>query len=119
MVYSPGHFERVTKLSAPSNRRKRRNLTIAFCGLLAACLLGFSALSLTNSAPRTGGGCIAFGFMTVVGGSSDHACGATARNLCLAPVPTVFKDSDYYAEMHQACRRAGLKTSSDKSLFSS
>jgi hypothetical protein len=119
MVYSPGHFERVTKLSAPSNRRKRRNLTIAFCGLLAVCVLGFSALSLTNSAPRTGGGCIAFGFMTPTGGSSNHACGATARNLCLAPVPTLVRNGDYYAEMHRACRRAELKTSSDKAIFSS
>jgi hypothetical protein len=119
MVYAPGHFERVAKLSAPPNRQKRRNVTIAFCGLLALCLIGLAAWSLTNSAPRTGNGCIAFGFMTPVGGSAGHACGATARNLCLAPVPTLVKDGDYYAEMHRACHLAGLPTSSGKALSSS
>ena len=118
MVFPPGHLQQVERVNAPANRRDRRRLVLSLCALLLACGIGFTAWSLANSGPRTGSGCISFGFMTVIGSSGSSACGATARDLCLAPVPKLVKDGDYYLEMHRACRRAGLATSADTELSS-
>jgi hypothetical protein len=119
MVYAPGHLQQVERVNAPGNQRQRRRLLVSICTLLLVCAVGFTAWSLTRSAPRNGGGCIAFGFMTATGGSSQAACGTTARDLCLATVPTLVADGDYYAEMHRACRSAGLPTSPDRASPSS
>jgi hypothetical protein len=119
MVFPPGHLQQVERVSEPTNRRQRRGLVFAVCAAFLVCAIGFTVWSLTKSGPRNGNGCIAFGFMTVIGGSSENACGATARNLCLATVPRLVKDGDYYLEMHRACRRAGLPTSADTELSSS
>jgi branched-subunit amino acid ABC-type transport system permease component len=119
MVFPPGHLQQVERVNAPANRGQRRRVVASVCATLLACAVGFTVWSLTKSGPRTGNGCIAFSFMTVVGGSSDSACGSTARSLCLAPVPKLVRDGDYYAEMHLACRRAGLPTAADIKASSS
>ncbi len=119
MVFPPGHLQQVERVNAPTNRRQRRGLLITVCATLLVCAIGFGVWSLTKSGPRNGNGCIAFNFATVIGGSSGSACGATARNLCLATVPKLVKDGDYYLEMHRACRRAGFATSADTELSSS
>ncbi|MCL2418404.1 MAG: hypothetical protein FWD04_03870 [Conexibacteraceae bacterium] len=123
MVYPPGHLEQVQRINAPANRGQRRMRLVAVGATLLACVVGIVVWSLTSSGGTQSAthhaGCISFGFMTVIGSSSDTACGATARNLCLAPVPKLVKDGDYYAQMHRACRRAGLATSSDAAISSS
>ncbi|HEX3803755.1 MAG TPA: hypothetical protein VHV75_13030 [Solirubrobacteraceae bacterium] len=119
MVFPPGHLQQVEHVNAPANRRQRRGLVLSVCATVLVCAIGFTVWSLTKSGPRNGNGCISFGFMTVIGGSSDTACGAKARNLCLATVPKLVKDGDYYLEMHRACRRAGFQSSADTELSSS
>jgi hypothetical protein len=119
MVFPPGHLQQVERVNAPTNRRQRRGLVLSLSATILVCAVGFTVWSLTRSGPRGGNGCISFNFMTVIGGSSNSACGTTARNLCLATVPKLVRNGDYYLEMHRACRRAGLPTSADTELSSS
>lgn len=119
MVFPPGHLQQVEKVNAPANRAQRRTVLTSLLAVLVVCAVGFTVWSLTKTGAKTGNGCIAFTFMTVIGGSSDTACGHAAQNLCLAPIPRLVKDGDYYAEMHRACRKAGFATSSDAGLASS
>jgi hypothetical protein len=104
MVYPPKQLDH-DPLSPPPHYR--RVLWTALAVMFVAAVV-LTAVALTRRTAPTGRGCIQFSFMTPTGGSSGHYCAATARALCLARVPTVVVNEDYYANLHAACRRARL-----------
>jgi hypothetical protein len=92
------------RLSEPLRWGRRERTIVAgllICVALAAAGLG--AFALTSGAPPRRD-CIEVTFASTLGGATEHACGARAREVCASP--QAFKRSG--AELHAACRRAGF-----------
>jgi hypothetical protein len=95
---------RSRRLSEPLRWRRREKLVVA---VLASCsvlvLIGLGAYALTSGAPPRKD-CIEVSFASTLGGATEHACGAQAREVCASP--GAFRHS---AEALKAsCRRAGF-----------
>lgn len=96
--------DRSKRLSEPlrwGRREKTVVATLLVCVALA--LVGLGAFALTGGAPPRRD-CIEVTFASTLGGATEHACGARAREVCASP--QAFKRS--YAELRAACRRAGF-----------
>jgi hypothetical protein len=95
---------RSRRLSEPLRWRGREKAVVA---VLASCLVlvlvGLGAYALTSGAPPRKD-CIEVNFASTLGGATEHACGAQAREVCASP--GAFKRS---AEaLRASCRRAGF-----------
>jgi hypothetical protein len=92
------------RLSEPLRWGRREK---ALVGALLACVvlavIGLGAYALTSGAPPRRD-CIEVTFASTLGGATEHACGARAREVCAAP--QAFKSSA--EELRAACRRAGF-----------
>lgn len=95
---------RSRRLSEPLRWGRREKTVVAsllVCVLLA--VVGLGAYALTSGAPPRKD-CIEVSFASTLGGATEHACGAQAREVCASP--GAFKHS---AEaLRASCRRAGF-----------
>jgi hypothetical protein len=83
--------------------RRERGVVAALLACLALAAAGLGAYAFTSGAPARRD-CIEVTFASTVGGATEHACGARAREVCASP--QAFKRS--YAQLREACRRAGF-----------
>jgi hypothetical protein len=95
---------RSRRLSEPLRWSRRERIVVA---VLVVCLLivsiGLGAYSLTRSSVERKD-CIEVNFASTLGGATEHACGAQAREACASP--GAFKHSAQ--ALKQSCRRAGF-----------
>ena len=83
--------------------RRERRVVAALLVCVLLCAVGLGAFALTSGAPARRD-CIEITFASTLGGATEHACGARAREVCASP--QAFKRSA--AELRAACRRAGF-----------
>jgi hypothetical protein len=92
------------RLSEPLRWGKRERAVV---GALLACVvlavIGLGAYAVTSGAPPRKD-CIEVTFASTLGGATEHACGARAREVCASP--RAFKSAA--AELRASCRRAGF-----------
>jgi hypothetical protein len=95
---------RSKRLSEPLSWGRREKTVVA---VLASCvlivLIGLGAYSLTSGSvePKD---CIDVNFASTLGGATEHACGAQAREVCASP--GAFRHSRQ--ALRESCRRAGF-----------
>jgi len=83
--------------------RRERGIVAALLACVVLAAVGLGAYALTSGAPARRD-CIEVTFASTLGGATEHACGARAREVCASP--QAFKRS--YAQLRAACRRAGF-----------
>ncbi|HEV3319966.1 MAG TPA: hypothetical protein VG053_09640 [Solirubrobacteraceae bacterium] len=83
--------------------RRERTAVAALLTCVALAVIGLGAYALTSGAPPRRD-CIEVTFASTLGGATEHACGAQAREVCASP--GAFKH--VAAELRAACRRAGF-----------
>jgi hypothetical protein len=83
--------------------RRERTIVAALLACVALAVVGLGAYALTSGAPARRD-CIEVTFASTLGGATEHACGAQARQVCTTP--GAFKH--VAAELRDACRRAGF-----------
>ncbi|HWY90094.1 MAG TPA: hypothetical protein VNY31_05420 [Solirubrobacteraceae bacterium] len=83
--------------------RRERAIVAALLACVALAVIGLGAFAVTSGAPPRRD-CIEVTFASTLGGATEHACGARAREVCAAP--GAFKQ--VAAELRAACRRAGF-----------
>jgi hypothetical protein len=95
---------RSRRLSEPLRWSRREKVVVA---VLACCVLlvsiGLGAYSLTSGSVERKD-CIEVNFASTLGGATEHACGAQAREVCASP--GAFKHSAQ--ALKESCRRAGF-----------
>ncbi len=95
---------RSKRLSEPLRWGRREKAVVA---ALASCILivliGLGAYSLTSGSKEPKD-CIDVNFASTLGGATEHACGAQAREVCASP--GAFKHSAQ--ALRESCRRAGF-----------
>ncbi len=92
------------RLSEPLRWGKRERAAIAaLLACVAIAAIGLGAFALTSGAPARHD-CIEVTFASTLGGATQHACGAKARNMCASPGG--FKGVQ--DQLRAACRRAGF-----------
>ncbi len=83
--------------------RRERAIVATLLACVALAAIGLGAYALTSGAPPRRD-CIEVTFASTLGGATEHACGAQAREACASP--GAFKH--VAAELRAACRRAGF-----------
>jgi hypothetical protein len=92
------------RLSEPLHwGRRERAVVAALLACVALAVIGLGAYALTSGAPARKD-CIEVTFASTLGGATEHACGAQAREVCASP--GAFRSAA--AELRAACRRAGF-----------
>jgi len=92
------------RLSEPLHwGRRERAVVAALLACVALAVIGLGAYALTSGAPARKD-CIEVTFASTLGGATEHACGAHAREVCASP--GAFRSAA--AELRAACRRAGF-----------
>jgi hypothetical protein len=96
--------DRSKQLSEPLRWGRRERAVV---GVLLACVVlavvGLVAYGLTSGSPARKD-CIEVTFASTLGGATEHACGARARQVCASP--DAFKG--VAGELREACERAGF-----------
>ncbi len=83
--------------------RRERAIVATLLACVALAAIGLGTYALTSGAPARRD-CIEVTFASTLGGATEHACGAQAREVCASP--SAFKH--VAAELRAACRRAGF-----------
>jgi|SRR2546421_10549659 len=96
-------FDRSRRLAEPLRWGRREKAAVG--AVLASVVLALVALgiyALTSGAPARND-CVEVTFASTVGGATLHACGARARQICVAGAARGIEQ-----ELRSACRRAGF-----------
>lgn len=98
-------IDRSKRLSEPLRWGRRERAVV---GALLACVvlvvIGLGAIAVTSGVAPARRDCVEVTFASTLGGATEHACGARAREVCASP--QAFKSSA--AELRASCRRAGF-----------
>ncbi len=95
---------RSRRLSEPLHWGRRERVVVAvLVGFVLVVSIGLGAYAVTRGGvePKD---CIDVNFASTLGGATEHACGAQAREVCASP--DAFKHSAQ--ALKESCRRAGF-----------
>jgi hypothetical protein len=83
--------------------RRERMVVVTLLACVALIAVGIGVYALTSGSPARKD-CIEVSFASTLGGATEHACGARAREVCASP--EAFRH--VAAELRASCRRAGF-----------